>query len=219
MSAKLAKPQKLLAFAHIVCRIGQDLSEVKYHKYHKKPHNPTQPLGVWNIINVLHLQCYCCVLYCIEIHYAIMAPKCTVEISLIGFFHKDAMLQWLTTLWCHVKQVISASPADKQSGSKLTPLINKLRPRQNGCHFPDVILKSIFVDESFVLWFKFHWRLFLWVQLTIFQHWFIQWLGAVQATSHYLNQWWLVYQCIHASLCLNEVTTAMSRAQWYSRIH
>ena len=37
---------------------------------------------------------------------------------------------------------------------------------------------------------RFHWRLFLGVQSTIFQHWFRQWLGAVQATSHYLKQWW-----------------------------
>ena len=33
-----------------------------------------------------------------------------------------------------------------------------------------------------------HWSLFVRVQLTIFQHWFRQWLGADQATSHYLNQ-------------------------------
>ena len=37
---------------------------------------------------------------------------------------------------------------------------------------------------------KFHWSLFLRVQLTIFQYWFRWWLGAEQATSHYLNQWW-----------------------------
>ena len=51
---------------------------------------------------------------------------------------------------------------------------------------------------------KVHWSLFLRVQLTIFQHWFRQWLGAVQATSHYLNQWWLIYRRINASLGLNE---------------
>ena len=33
---------------------------------------------------------------------------------------------------------------------------------------------------------KFRCSLFLWVQLTIFQHWFRLWLGTVQATSHYL---------------------------------
>ena len=52
----------------------------------------------------------------------------------------------------------------------------------------------------------FQWSFFLRVQLTIFQHWFRQWLGADQATSHYLNQWWLVYWRIYASLGLNELT-------------
>ena len=37
---------------------------------------------------------------------------------------------------------------------------------------------------------QFHWSLFLRVQLTTFKHWFRWWLGADQATSHYLNQWW-----------------------------
>ena len=40
---------------------------------------------------------------------------------------------------------------------------------------------------------KFHWSLFLQVQLKISQHWFRYWLGADQATSHCLNQCWLVY--------------------------
>ena len=57
--------------------------------------------------------------------------------------------------------------------------------------------------SSFLL--KFHWSLFLTFQLTIFQHCFRYWLGAVQATSHYLNQWWLVYWRIYASLDLNEL--------------
>ena len=51
----------------------------------------------------------------------------------------------------------------------------------------------------------FHWRLFLMAQLTLFQHWFRQWLGAFQATSHYLNRWWLVYWRIYVSLGLNEL--------------
>ena len=41
--------------------------------------------------------------------------------------------------------------------------------------------------KSFVFWFKFHWNLFLGVQLTITQHWFRYMLGAEQATSHNLN--------------------------------
>ena len=52
---------------------------------------------------------------------------------------------------------------------------------------------------------RFHWSLFSRVQLTIFQHWFRWWLGADQATSHYLNKWWLVYWRIRTSLRLNEL--------------
>ena len=53
---------------------------------------------------------------------------------------------------------------------------------------------------------KFHQSLFLRVQLTIFHHWFRYWLGAGQATSHYLKQWWLIKWRIYASLGLNELS-------------
>ena len=55
---------------------------------------------------------------------------------------------------------------------------------------------------------RFHRNLFLRFELTIFQHCFRWWLGADQATSHYLNQWWLVYWCMYASLGLNELIKA-----------
>ena len=58
-------------------------------------------------------------------------------------------------------------------------------------------------------WLKFHCSLFLRVQLTRFQDWFRQRLGACQATSHYLNQWWLVYWRIYASLGLNELSMSV----------
>ena len=51
---------------------------------------------------------------------------------------------------------------------------------------------------------KFHWSLFLRIHSTIFQHWFRQWLGADQATSHCLNQLLLIYWRIYASLGLND---------------
>ena len=56
------------------------------------------------------------------------------------------------------------------------------------------------------LWLIFHWSLFLRVQLTIFQHRFRWWPDANQATGLYLNQWWLVYWRIYASLGINELT-------------
>ena len=84
--------------------------------------------------------------------------------------------------------------------------VNTLRPRQHGRHFADDTFKCIFLNENVWMPIKFHWNLFLRVQLTIFHHWFRYWLGAVQATSHYLNQWWLVYRRIYASLGLNELS-------------
>ena len=63
---------------------------------------------------------------------------------------------------------------------------------------------------------KFHWRLFLRFLLTILQHWFRLWLGADQATSHYLNQWWIVYWRIYASLGLNElIYSNYPSTKWY----
>ena len=55
----------------------------------------------------------------------------------------------------------------------------------------------------------FSWMEIFKLQLTIFQHWFIYWLGADQATSHYPNQWKSAYSCIYASLCLNELNLWM----------
>ena len=52
---------------------------------------------------------------------------------------------------------------------------------------------------------RFHWSLFLRFLLRIFHHWFRWWLGAKQAPSHYLNQWWFVYWCMYASHGLNEL--------------
>ena len=58
------------------------------------------------------------------------------------------------------------------------------------------------VMKMFKFQLKFHWRLFPRVQLPKLQHWFRYWLGAVQATSHYLNQWWsrlVMHKCVTQS--------------------
>ena len=50
----------------------------------------------------------------------------------------------------------------------------------------------------------FHRNLFLSFQLTVSQHWCRWWLGADQATNHYLNQWW---SCLLMHICI-------TRPQW-----
>ena len=67
---------------------------------------------------------------------------------------------------------------------------------------------------------RFHWSLFLRFQLTISQHWFRSWLGAVQATSHYLKQWWLFCRRICASLGLNQLMNPpVTKKQMHYDLH
>ena len=72
------------------------------------------------------------------------------------------------------------------------------------------ILQTIFSNAfSWIKMYEFqlnvHCSLFLRVQSIIFQHWFRQWFGANQATSHYWKEWWLDYRRIYAPLSLNEL--------------
>ena len=55
---------------------------------------------------------------------------------------------------------------------------NILRPRQNGLHFPEDILKWIFLSENMCISIKILLKL-----LFMFQHWFRWWLGADQPLS------------------------------------
>ena len=115
---------------------------------------------------------------------------------------------------CWTTKIFSAPMSDGSQG-QLSPLwpkatscaINTLRPRQNGRHFADDNFKCLFLNENVWNSIKISLKFVRKVQLTIFQHWFRWWLGADQATSHYLNQLWLDYRRIYASLGLNELKT------------
>ena len=83
-------------------------------------------------------------------------------------------------------------------------IINTLRPRHNGRHFEDDIFKCIFLNEKTIP-IKMSLKCVpmgainnipALVQITN---------QANQATSHHLNQWWLVYWRIYASLGLNDL--------------
>ena len=94
-------------------------------------------------------------------------------------------------------------------------VINTLRPRQNGRCFTEDVSDAFSWITVYKFWLRFHWSLFLRDQLTIFQHWFREWLGTYQVTSHYLNQWWLDYQCIYASLGINELTHLVLKTEYF----
>ena len=84
-------------------------------------------------------------------------------------------------------------------------VFNTLRPRQNVRIFQTIFSNAFSWMKMSELRLIFHWNLFLRLNLTIFQHWFRQWLGADETSSHYLNKWWLVYWRVYASLGINEL--------------
>ena len=113
-------------------------------------------------------------------------------------YHVTVMLcsSSAVNIWCVMSRI---------SRVNLIWLLSTLRPRQNGRHFPDDIFECIFLNENVWIPIKNSQWSFLLLKFghfisTIFQHWFRWWLGTDQATSHYLNQWY-----IYASLGLNEV--------------
>ena len=74
--------------------------------------------------------------------------------------------------------------------------MNSSRPKQNWRHFGEAIFKCILFPENACISLKISPTFVHKVQIN--QHWFRLWLCAAQATSHYLNQQWLVYRCIYA---------------------
>ena len=101
-------------------------------------------------------------------------------------------LPFYVMVYCHVP-LKDAAP--------VLGFVNTLRPRQNCRHFADDIFKCIFIDEMYEFSFRFDWNVFLRFQLTKFQ--ISSDNGLV--TSHYMNQCWLVYWRIYASLGLNQL--------------
>ena len=70
------------------------------------------------------------------------------------------------------------------------------RARQYGHHFLDIIFKFISFNENVLISLWISLKFF---HLTISQHWLRWWLGAGQARSHYVNQWWpcsLTHMCV-----------------------
>ena len=75
-------------------------------------------------------------------------------------------------------------------GSTTSQLVNSSSPGQTARHFADDIFKCFFLNENVYISIYISLKFVPDVKLIIFQYWFRLWLGADQATSHYLSQWW-----------------------------
>ena len=120
---------------------------------------------------------------------------------------------WILMAWCFSTRASEATVLTTHPCVFRCLRVNTLRLAQNISHFTDDIFQLIHFPQYKLLHFDSNFTEICSekVQFANNQHWVRQWLNAVQATSHYLNQWWLVFRCIYASLCLNELN--------YFRLH
>ena len=99
--------------------------------------------------------------------------------------------------------------------------VNTWRPRPNGRHFPDDIFKCLFLNGNIWILIKMSltfvlngpinnmsalFQIMAWHRIgdKPLSETMLTWF--TDATSHCLNQWWLVYWSLYASLGLNELT-------------
>ena len=89
--------------------------------------------------------------------------------------------------------------------------LNTLRSRQNGHHFADNIFKCIFLNENVSILIRISLKFVPKGPMNNIPA-LVREMAWCQATSHYLNQCWLDYRCIYASLGLKELMPVISRS-------
>ena len=116
------------------------------------------------------------------------------------------MLQSWKKLWCGHYCICPSITLYRT----IAPLsVNTLRPRQNGRHFTDDILKCIFLNEN--IWILIQISLKFVPRgpnnniAALVQVMACRWPGDKPLSEPMMDQWWLVYWCICASLGLNEL--------------
>ena len=88
------------------------------------------------------------------------------------------------------KEFYYSHGVDISWGWRCTHWYNTLRPTKRWLILNRQQFQMCFIEWKLSFLHKFCWSFFfLKDQLTIIQHWFMQWLGVEQVTSHYLNQW------------------------------
>ena len=116
------------------------------------------------------------------------------------FIKKFKVKKLNTNSKCITKHTQKHEPTKKHASTLSVLLLYKLHATKL-THWDinkiATILQMTFSNEfslqKVVFWIKFHWILFLGVQLIISQHWFRQCLCAKEKTGHYLKQCWLSF--------------------------
>ena len=93
------------------------------------------------------------------------------------WWHSFIFKRWLSYMsWQSIYMTVKLCTCQIHSAlqwcSKTRRFFNTLRPRKMTANFQTKVSNAFSSMKMYEFWLKFHWSLFLWVQLTVFHHWF-----------------------------------------------
>ena len=92
----------------------------------------------------------------------LQSPQYCIQLCSIGLQFNSSQC------YCYYDYIMMKT--HEKTFHSIAPFFNTLWPRLNGCHFSDDSFKWNFCEqEMFKLRLRFHWSLFIWFELTIFQ--------------------------------------------------
>ena len=194
---------QIISFSTICCTTAWTKNAQQWLQFRKKG-----PIG-WHLANIKIPLIKCSYFFVMEI----LTPVKMVLTLLWGYISLSCILsqyiwwttfsvtyRWMRSVFCNgCFWLIVAS-----TGPILCH-INSLRPRQNGRPFADDTFKRILLNENIRISTTNSLKFVPKGLINIIPALVLIWLGADQATSHYLNQYWLDHWRIYASLGLNEL--------------
>ena len=159
------------------------------------PHQYTDRTNSWYVY-LIHLQMW------FQVQNSIMKQFSDLKLRVAHFLHIFFKEIWKVLMKqaqvLNYPDIITMRPVKLREINCQSTLTLTWRLEQNGWHFANNILKCISL-KMWVFLFKFHWNLFMWVQLRMAQHLLQVMDWCCQVTSHHLNQCWPISMMITMS--------------------
>ena len=157
-----------------------------------------------SLIDVLNLYFLCCRQYCTTMDYILSTLKCIVKILKHSTIQREQCIYFSVILVFF--PVVRNEKGNKHQNITVTSALTHFHDSTHitlFLHYSDVIMSmmasqitGVSIVYSTVLSGADQRKHQSSTSLAVvrgMQHWFKYWLGAEQAASHYLNQWWKVY--------------------------
>ena len=116
--------------------------------------------------------------------------------------------------WCEKIHRNASLSGIKQNVTTFSIIeFSTFRPSQKAAILQSPFSNAFYSIKMCEFYLKNQWRIIPMVQLTFSQHWFRQWIGTDQVTSHFLKQRWLGCRRIDVSLGHNELKEAINNRE------